>query len=139
MTKNGSFSGAVSRIIVNKNFHLSFPSQTSKRVMSTVFYCFISQNTKRITLTNPSFQRYAVSEENTFVCRQLESNTKDPQLLLMQQGNKQCILELTTRQETYGDYSFLRVLVSICQSYTNYQRNYRQQKTKTDLFTQKKI
>ena len=113
MTENGTENGSHSPLILIKDI---FPPKSShiltagrpkhhKRVMSVVFYTILSDDTRKISSVPQSLQRFAMAEEFSMLARRIGDTPKNPSLLLLQQGTKQFVLELTTRHALYGDYS----------------------------------
>jgi hypothetical protein len=50
-------------------------------------------------------KRFAVTAENTYVCKRIGPVPKKPTLLLIQEGNRKFVQELADRKDIYGDYS----------------------------------
>ena len=76
------------------------------QVMSQViFYTILGSETKT-TFDVPILERkFAVTAQNNFVCKRIGPVPKNPTLLLLQEGTRQFVQELTDRQTIYGEYS----------------------------------
>ena len=70
-----------------------------------IFYSVIGLDTKKIQPVKSLEKRFAITEENSFVCKRIGRLSRDPTLLLIQQGTKQFVQELANRDTIYGPYN----------------------------------
>jgi hypothetical protein len=94
------------RIVYFDGGKSSSPATHGNQVMSQViFYTILGSETKT-TFDVPILERkFAVTAENNFVCKRIGPVPENPTLLLLQEGTRQFVQELTDRQTIYGEYS----------------------------------
>ena len=84
------------------------PSKKRKRTRigtHVIFYAILGSDTNMTVDIPCDEKRFAVTAENTYVCKRIGPVPKKPTLLLIQEGNRKFVQELADRKDIYGDYS----------------------------------
>lgn len=70
-----------------------------------IFYAILGSDTNMTVDITCDEKRFAVTAENTYVCKRIGPIPKNPTLLLIQEGDRKFVQELADRKDIYGDYS----------------------------------